>query len=362
MNILTWVRRIVDRQTRSVIQRIVAMQAHSNALSQPSEFWNDLNHQHIEMLRRRGIRNFKRTLAQCYFTFAVESTRDPQMAALIEHWATDPSPDPLSVRIIGDPQVESQMGLRYLRDCAAARSYELFLGLLLWHSSKTDPEGLSSRLAEPAIGNPIPARSGNRLVSQDLANSIREYGRFRDHLGPGGILAEIGAGYGRLGYVAANRPAKYWIFDIAPALAVSEWYLPRALPGCSVFKWRPFEQWSEVRGEADRADLAFFSSDQLALIPDRSVDVFAAISCLHEMTGAQAQKLLHLMGQKASRAIYTKNHTSWMNEKDGIAFRSDALAAPKGWTIRFDRPDDVLKSFTEKLMIPAESDDATHNA
>lgn len=258
------------------------MQAHSAALSSPSEFWSDLNRQHVEMLQRRGIRNFKRTLAQCYFTFAVESARDPQMAALIEHWAADPSPAPLLVHIIGDPREESQMGLRYLRSHAAVRYYELFLGLLIWYAGKNDPDNLANRLSEPAIGNPIRARRGGQWVSQDLANSIREYGKFRDHLRPGGILAEIGGGYGRLGYVTVTaRPAKYWIFDIAPALAVSEWYLPRIMPRRRVFKWRPFAQWSEVQKEVDQADIAFFSSDQLALVPDRSIDVFAAISCLH---------------------------------------------------------------------------------
>lgn len=98
------------------------------------------------------------------------------------------------------------------------------------------------------------------------------------------MLAEIGAGYGRLATVALQaRTCRYWVFDIAPALALSEWYLSATFPDRKTFGWRPFSRWEDVAAEVTAADLAFFSIDQLSLILDRSVTVFAGISVLHEM-------------------------------------------------------------------------------
>lgn len=49
---------------------------------------------------------------------------------------------------------------------------------------------------------------------------------------------------------------------------------------------------------------------------------------------------------------FNKNHTEWLNERDAFTFRSTSLQAPKGWHAAFDRPADVIDSFTEKLFLP----------
>ena len=123
-------------------------------------------------------------------------------------------------------------GQAYALSPFAARRYTFFVGELWDIAVRSDTHGLTSRLAEPTIGNPVPLRSGGRLISQDLANSIIEFA-FAARSGAvsdGARVAELGAGYGRLAYVYAHaHDLAYCVFDIPPALAVSQWYLTRTL-------------------------------------------------------------------------------------------------------------------------------------
>jgi hypothetical protein len=258
----------------------------------------------------------------------------------------------------GDPLKE------WLATPDAEQVYTLFVGLLWWHATRIDPDRLAPRLVEPAIGNPIPIYLDDRMISQDIANSLRELRRFQHYLAgtPRATFAELGAGYGRLGYVAIIASGcRYWVVDIPPALAVAEWYLSRCFPDRRLFRWRPFTAWDEVAEEVAAADMAFFTTDQLALFPAHSVDVFASVSVIHELTPDQIEALMMLQFRATSRAIYTKNWTRWFNPLDQIAFDSANICAPSGWRTAVDEADGVHPNFTEKLFVAADTYDG-HSA
>ncbi|HJQ58121.1 MAG TPA: putative sugar O-methyltransferase [Vineibacter sp.] len=328
-----------------------------DSLFQPSRFWSDLAAQNLRMLETNGVANFKRSVAQNYFNWAVEGPSDPQMRALLAAWAADPSPLPLAADLRGSAALTGINGLAFLRNASAVRAYTLFVGLLWWYASRGDDAGIAARLSEPRVGNPVGIEIDGRPISQDLANALREYSRLRPYLTPDDdaprpVLAEIGAGYGRLGAaVLQAQPARYWIFDIPPALAIAEWYLSEVFTDRKVFRWRPFTSWSEVSAEAAEADIALFTVDQLPMVPDGMVRCFAAISALHEMRPEQIEAFMALMGRKSTRALYTKNWSHWRNEADAFDFSSDLLVPSSGWDKAFDRADDVLLSFTEKLFV-----------
>ena len=341
--------------TEALLARSTAMRRQLEAgpeLFQAGRFWADIGGQNEALLSRHGVENFKRTLAQNYFNWAVEGPNDPQMQSLLREWADDPSALPLEAELLGDPAVLSINDTSYLLSPSAARGYTLFVGLLWWHATKRAAPGDGDKLAEAAVGNPIPINVQGRAVSQDLANSLREFTRMRPVLeGERPILAEIGAGYGRLGYVASQlKPLRYWIFDIPPALAVAEWHLAEALPDRKIFRWRPFARWDEVADEVMAADIAIFTIDQLRHVPAGIVDCFAAISALHEMRPEQIAAYMNMMSA-ASKAIYTKNWTVWRNEHDAFDFRSTNLPAPAGWSTVLEAVDEVIPAFTEKLFV-----------
>ena len=348
-----------DVETKKVLSRAAEMilsLKRANSSFQPSLFWQELAEQNIAMIRASGIDNFKRTLSQNYFNFPVEGPHDLQMRTLIAAWAIAPDVAPLAAELKGNAELSGLYGTSFLRSEFAARSYTFFVGLLWSHATRDDPENLSNGISEPRAGNPVPVYLNGRRISQDLANSLREYRRMRPFLkatsaDPRPILAEIGAGYGRLGYLARSvQPCRYWVFDIPPALAVSEWYLSCTDASAKIFRWREFSSWAEVETQVMSADIAFFSIDQLELIPSETVRAFATISALHEMLPQQMNMLLGLMGRCTTHAVYTKNHTKWHNERDSFVFESTLINPPQDWEAQFDRPDDVLPTFTEKLF------------
>ena len=351
----------MDYLTATVIERSKQMQEaiSKGSLMKASEYWDELNGDNIAKIQSEGILNFKRTVSQNYFNFIIANVQEGQFRALLASWAQNPDSTPLEVELNGDVRLDVRQAIKFSPDRTQQKAYVFFVGLLWSLAVRGDFDGFSSHLSEPELGNPVDIRlPDNRLITQDMANSLRELQRFAPHLkaltGTLPILAEIGAGYGRLGWlVLQSLPTKYWVFDIPPALAISEFYLSQLYPDKKVFRWRNFSSWSEVAEEALAADIAFFTSDQLDLIPDRTIDVFAAISCLHEMKPEQFRRAMSLMCSKTKSAIYTKNWTYYIVPADNFPFGSDMLIADEGWTTQFSRVDDVLLDMTEKLFVRA---------
>lgn len=348
----------MDYLTAAVIDRSRMMQEWvvANAKLPASAYWDELNADNIAAISQNGIQNFKKTLAQNYFNFIIANISEGQFQAALRAWVAEADDIPLSVESKGHWELELRNN-PVVATPLQQRVYTFFVGLLWSLAVKGDATGIAARLSEPTLGNPIDIRlPDDRLVSQDLANSLREYNRVGAYLKPTDgrlpVLAEIGAGYGRVGWVAMQtEQCRYWVFDIPPALAVSEFYLSQTYPDKKVFRWRPFTNWSEVAEEVASADIAFFSSDQLELVPDRSVSAFVAISCLHEMKPEQFTKAMSLMSSKASNAIYTKNWTGYTVPTDNFVFTSDMLVADAGWTTAYSRTDEILLDMTEKLFL-----------
>ena len=334
----------------------------------PSRYWDHLSTEDDKILKRMKVESFKRCLPQHYFNWPIDYPGNPQFSALLRYWSSNPSFIPLRTQLRGSARVvlvtdEPNAPLKeWLTTVDGQRVYTLFVGLLWWHATRVDPDRAGPRLAEPVIGNPIPIYLDGQLISQDLANSLREFRRFQSHLAGAqrATLAELGAGYGRLGYLATTLSScRYWAVDIPPALAVAEWYLSRCFPQRRIFRWRPFTVWDSVADEVAQADIAFFTVDQLALFPSKSVDVFASISTIHEMTPDQIEAYMTFQFRATSRAIYTKNWTSWINHLDDTRFESASIVAPEGWRIALDAVDDVIPDFTEKLFVAAGPDEAS---
>src|SRR5262249_4927134 len=160
---------------------------------------------------------------------------------------------------------------------------------------------------EPELGNPIRVRRNGRLISQDIVNSARERNSILSavHLDRHAPfdLAELGAGYGRLGYLMLKTTAcRYFVFDIPPALYLSQWYLTSLFPERRAFLFRRFDRFDEIESELSQTDVAFFTPNQLAKFPPRYFDVFATISSVHEMRRDQISHYMTLMGRTTRRA------------------------------------------------------------
>jgi len=166
------------------------------------------------------------------------------------------------------------------------------------------------------------------------------------------VVAELGAGYGRLAYVfLAASSCRYLIFDVPPALYVSERYLAAALPEKRVFRFRSFARFGEIEAELKSADVAFFTPNQLALFPPGYFDVFVSISALHEMRRDQIEHFLRMMSTTTTRRIYLKNWSRWYNDTDGVSIDEQTFRLAPPWNMVLDRVDPVQDLFTERLYV-----------
>jgi len=122
---------------------------------------------------------------------------------------------------------------------------------MLWEYTKTvDKENLLENLDEPIEGNPLRIFYRDKLISQDLCNSILEYYSIMNYIPYNKkknlTIAELGGGYGRNAFVFLKaRKCKYVLFDIPPALYTCQRYLSSIFPELKIFKFRDFKDYSE---------------------------------------------------------------------------------------------------------------------
>jgi putative sugar O-methyltransferase len=323
-------------------------------LFMPSEFWTGLARKNVEMLEREGLDNFKRTVANNYFNWLIFGRSDPQYDNVVRTWLRRPNPLALLFRVSGDTRVQtvSQDAPKALTAKQAWR-YGLFVSMLWDVGRRIDRRGILNRLYEPLLGNPIRIIRGGRLITQDLVNSGLELGTILDLpcAGRGRMkVAELGAGYGRLAYAyLATQPGQYFIFDIPPALLVSQWYIQGVFPNKKVFAFRRFERWDEVAADVAAADVAFFTSNQLALVPDSYFDIVTSISTMPELTAAQVKMFLAQFVRTSAGHIFLKQWLDWKNPDDGTHLSMNDYDLGKAWDIALDRKDPINPRFFNRV-------------
>jgi putative sugar O-methyltransferase len=313
----------------------------------PGAFWSELLETNLEMLRTEGIANFKRTVSNNYFNWMVSSPADPQVRAAIVRWLRRPRRLRVEMEPIRGVRLSDRAEPLQLPPHGAA-VYRFFVAMAWERAREEDRLGLTDRLTEPETGNPIRIQSDGRLVSQDLANSIIECnfaarsGQVRD----GARVAELGAGYGRVAHVfLAAADVSYAIFDIPPALAVSQWYLTQLLGPERVVPFRP---------DGDPTALApgtvgFFTPDQLERTPAGFFDLAQTISTLPEMPRRQSDHFLALLSEKSSGALFLKQWQRWRNEADDVELTEDGYQVPPEWELTQRRVDPIQPMFFNRL-------------
>lgn len=122
------------------------------------------------------------------------------------------------------------------------------------------------------------------------------------------IVAEIGAGWGRMGYVLkmANPKATYVVLDLPEALLVSSMYLPRLLPQERVLSYHD----SRTVHTFNKQTLSpwgcvFLGAQDLERFEDKSLDFVINIASFQEMTYDQVDQYFTAIDRKLSGTMYT---------------------------------------------------------
>ena len=311
----------------------------------PSKYWEELNRTNLEQLAVHGYDVFKRTLALNYFTFLV-SRKDVQLRFLQENlprWVVARAAAASALRGT-HPGLVWKQSLLYT-----------YHTLLIWeYARRTIPGGIPGELSEPEEGEPFRIRTGGKLVSQDLANSVLEYYSIAEPLaGPERVesVMELGAGYGQTAFVILRLMphVRYVVVDIPPALYVAERYLSSQFKERKIFSFRPWTSYEEIRDEFESAHIAFLLPNQAELLPDKSVDLTLNISSFHEMRMNQVRYYFDQIERLTRRWFYLKEWKMSRNPFETEQFGEDDYPFRQSWRKVFHRECRVQTEFFEAM-------------
>ena len=304
----------------------------------PSPFWQKLIAAQVKMLHEAGLENFKRTLNLQYFNWGLKWIVTFLLFPVLRRWMRI-HPDFSLLRNCSSNIYEEKHGGLGARYRLANWIYGLYLLLLKHDVERDDHLGLLNRLDEPLAGNPIIVARNGRRISQDLSNSVHEFYSSTSRTGLDNSarpfhVAELGAGYGRLGFVFLNAcpNCTYTVIDIPPALFVAQNYLQQVFPEKRVFRFRAFSSYEEIKAEFEASQIRIVAAHQIRSLPDQSVDLFLNISSLHEMTREQIGHYFLQISRLTRLYFYTKQwKKSRTGDLNGFRIGENEYPVPSTW-------------------------------
>jgi putative sugar O-methyltransferase len=378
-------------QQKAFFHQITQVEAElqKNPLYQPSVFWEKHIRMHKYLLEVYGVENFKRTVSHNYQNWLMISMDDPQVRVLqelhpeyfLEKNQTIPSEDVtdvgfhwviLPVRhrekklrfnfvdVVQDGVVKTEVLFpEYpLSNPESLRVYTSAVRAL-WESSGIETSLFNDIIREEEIGNPIRITHKNKLISSDLAHSFREkhemFSAARLEGSEALCVAELGAGHGRLAELLGKTTNfRYIIFDISPALCVSQWYISQLFGEQNVFKFRPFVSFDSIKSELSTARFAFFSANQIELFPNNYFDMFVNINSLMEMKLDQIKNFLFHIDRVTKSIFYLKQWKKWTNEMDRVVTEQSHYTMNPPWQLALKKTDEIYKDFFVEVWLKNE--------
>ncbi|MBI4347191.1 MAG: putative sugar O-methyltransferase [Elusimicrobia bacterium] len=339
----------MDRATLDVMLRV------SDAAPEPfrpSPFWKELGSEHLRQLERSGLATFKRTVNVRYFNWRTLGILRHQFVPVAMLWSARPTAALATARLL--PPLHAPSRDAHSFGPLTSALYAAYVAMLADVLQRDDPRGFLDRLDEPLLGDPFLVRYKGRNRSQDLCNSIHEFYSALGDVDPAADvdLAEVGAGYGRLAWLALQElpQASYCVVDLPPALYVSQHYLTTLFPDRAAFRFRAFERYDEIRDEFERARLRFLLPHQTELLPARAFDRIITISTLHEMTRPQVHRYFALFDRLCRDRVYIKQWRRSRAPVNGDILRESDYPVPVHWRTVFRRRHPIQTLFFDALF------------
>jgi putative sugar O-methyltransferase len=333
-----------------------------NPLYTPGEFWSGIGKFHVDLLERYGVENFKRTVAHHYQNWFMDSLRDVQVQELLKlwptHFATEPWTNIMEVpnnvgmpRRLDDGFCDPQY--RHA-DPEGREIYRIAVGLL-WEYVKGLPSSMPlDDLTESDIGNPVRIWRNGKSISSDIAHSFRERNILLDNIGLKGdeglTVGELGAGHGRLAEMFGRTTNyRHLIFDITPALFVSQWYIKQLFPNEKIFEFRAFENFEEIREELSGCRFAFFSSNQIEKFPNEFFNLFINMNSLAEMKKVQIGNFIKHIDRLTSIGFMSRQQISSFNPVELVHLTKQDFAMPSNWNLSLDTVDVIYPTYFNQV-------------
>jgi putative sugar O-methyltransferase len=358
--------RSVDKEAQNQIKEMLAaiqamnQELENNPIYVPGEFWGGVGKFHIWLLEQYGIENFKRTVSHHYQNWFMDDYTDPQVNQLFRLGAAQFALEPWTNIIeipthVGHNRSMNQNDPTYPLAFAKNREiYRISVGLLWEYVKNHDRFKILELLTESEIGNPIRIWRNEKLISSDLAHSVRERNLLLESRNLYGgeklVVGELGAGHGRLAEMFGRTTNyKYRIFDITPALYVSQWYIKKLFPNEKIFEFRHFDEFSEIKEELQKCRFAFFTSNQIEKFPDDYFNAFINMNSLQEMKMDQIKNFLHQIDRLTTDLFLSRQMIDSCNITESVHLSKDNFKMPERWQLSVDKTDDIYPIYFNQI-------------
>ncbi|MBS0623798.1 MAG: putative sugar O-methyltransferase [Verrucomicrobia bacterium] len=319
---------------------------------QPSNTWIDLNRTNLAQLQDHGFKNMRNTLACNYFTFTGDRVQFRFLKSKLskKQYLLNKLRALLALKL---PRIRSALQSTTLtQDFLKTHTY--YTQMLFDYAKKIDHKRLLKHIVNDSpLGNPPPVFRWGKLLTADLCNSVIEYYAITNSIGeaPLRTVMEIGAGYGRNAavFLQVHQKLQYVICDIPPALYVSQSYLTQRFPEKKAFLFRPFKSFGEIQKEWEEAQLCFILPHQLALLPNKCVDLFLNISSFQEMRPEQISYYFSQINRLVHGYFYLKQWKHSCLPQDNVTIKEEDYPDFPHWFRIYSRTCEVQTAFFERL-------------
>lgn len=295
------------------------MQA-SSALYRPGNVWSHLTNPVLKQVRKNGIANFKRDLNLYY---AAEGDHSDELAC---HFAWTPPAD-----------------MHTLRRADGVDPQDIPYTVMLWDYVRQTCPDAAQALSEPLQGNPLWVEHDGKPVTRDLAKSVWEYTTMRaalpETVDDNTVIAEVACGYGRLAHAFGTlTKARYFCFDIPPALLLAQNYITALFGAETVAPFRRYHSLEEVKQATAGKQFAFFTPNQLELFAAEGgwFDLVLNVDSFGEMSADIVKNYILQMTRASKRGkarFYSRNALDLLNTSDGSLVQALTKHGRQQWVV-----------------------------
>jgi putative sugar O-methyltransferase len=307
-----------------------------------SKYWLHLMLKNYRMLHEDGYDNFGTTISRNYFTWT--DFNQAQISNLVANEINSKIAFDVFKKHVGFSHEES-----YKHN---------MLIILLYEATKNLPflRNALNTISDKGflLGNtPFISHDGFTLTLDKLS-SILEVFIFEKILSEAPLVCEIGGGSGR------NSDAILQLFprtkiiycDIPPASYIALNRFKKVFPEKFTTVVKSPEDFQALLSATDGWDILIVPPSMLEYIPEKYVDLFIAIDCVHEFSNENRAKLAGIIANVAN-FFYTKNWTDTIIPIDEIPLSSNHLSGyyfSENWQVVHNQKCLFPGNFTEILF------------
>lgn len=318
----------------------------------PSNHWQNLNSRHLKHLHQFGIQYFKRSINKQYFDWGVRSILYQQLSPILSElsqWNIRPLMESTFIDKISQYRPFNKF------ESLAKFIYRIYVAFLYDYVSRIDKLRILQNVSEPSLGSPLLIRYRNKLISQDLCNSVHEFYSITEKMNIDKVnrkieVAEIGAGYARLAYVFLKTvpQVNYCVIDIPPALYIAQTYLKNIFPREKMFFFRHFTNFKQIEKEYSLARIRFLMAHQIEYLPGDSLDLIINISSFQEIRRDQIENYFKQIDRLCKGYFYFKQEKN-SGTPDAGFIRENEYPIPVKWKKIYHHTHPIQRLFFEAL-------------